>query len=348
MSFDAGEMPARLEAMLQRRLPHAKTIKVGDFERMTGGYSRIMSKFTATIDGEKKRFVSRADSPPGQALFDTDRVQEWEILSALSADGRAPMPKALYFDADGSELGAKTIILEFVEGESFITHVRGTAEDQRAAQSMRLCDLLADIHSVAPDALPASIEHPTDWNRYVDSLIDMWRQVEAEHVESDPFFRYMATWLEDNRPEPAPLTLVHGEFQISNAMAGSDGRLLAVDWEFAHIGDPREDLGWCKWVGAMQPPDLIGLDEARFLARYRERTGLSEKVINSVSLAYFSILSAIHVWQGFSKQQRAYVEGVNRNIGTAYSLAVLVTAHEGWGHASGLMSGGTKQESAKP
>lgn len=344
MSIDLSEMPARLEVMLKKRLPNARTISVTDFERMTGGYSRVMSKFTATIDGETKRFVSRADAPPGQSLFDTDRVQEWEVLSALTKDGRAPMPKALFFDADGSELGEKTIILEFIEGEPFIAPLRRTGEEARAAQAAQLCDLLASIHSVTPEVLPASMQHRGDWNSYVDSLIAKWRQTEREHVERDPFFRYMASWLEDNKPEPLPLALVHGEFQISNTVLNADGRLLAVDWEFTHVGDPREDLGWCKWVGAMQPPDLIGYNEAQFLARYRERTSLSEKVINPASIAYFSILSAINVWQGFSKQQRAYVEGSNRNIGTAYSLAVLITAHEGWCQAAGLAAGATMKK----
>jgi aminoglycoside phosphotransferase (APT) family kinase protein len=336
-AMNAGQdIERRLEAFLGGRLNDATTITVSDYQNLIGGYSRIMSTFTATIDGREQRFVSRADGPPGQALFDTDRDAEWELLSALTADGRAPMPRALFYDADGSELGAKTIILEYADGAPFMAQVRGTGDDltARTAHADKLCDLVADIHRVDPATLPTSLERPTSWDSYVDSLIGVWRRVEHEHVESDPFFRYMATWLDDNRPEPAPLTLVHGEFQGSNAVTDANGTLLAVDWEFAHIGDPREDLGWCKWVGAMQPPDLIGHDEERFLARYRERSGLSERVINPLTLAYFSILPAIRVWEGFSKQQRAFVERTNRNIGTGYSLAVLVSAHEGWCQAA--------------
>ena len=74
--------------------------------------------------------------------------------------------------------------------------------------------------------------------------------------------RYVAAWLEHNRPPEVPMTLVHGEFQPGNVMVGGDGRLVAVDWEFAHVGDPREDLGWALWVESIQPPALIGLHEA--------------------------------------------------------------------------------------
>jgi aminoglycoside phosphotransferase (APT) family kinase protein len=330
MSFDARDMAERLEGFLRRRLPDASAITVSDCELMTGGYSRIMSRFTATIDGETQEFVARADSEPGQALFDTDRTLEWEILSALTEDGATPMPKALFYDEDGSELGAKTIVLEMIDGEPFLKLLRATGNEARPDQADALCTLVAEIHGVNTAVLPPSVERPPDWNTYVDSLIEEWRRVERDHAESDPFFRYMARWLDENRPAPAPLTLVHGEFQTSNVVVDSSRRALAVDWEFAHIGDPREDLGWCKFVAAMQPPDLIGHDEPRFLERYRSLSGLGENVINPLTIAYFSILPSIRVWQGFSKQQRAFVEGVGAHMMMAYSLSVLVTAHEGW------------------
>lgn len=27
-----------------------------------------------------------------------------------------------------------------------------------------------------------------------------------------------------------------------------------VDWEFAHLGDPVEDLAWCEWIVRMHHP----------------------------------------------------------------------------------------------
>lgn len=43
---------------------------------------------------------------------------------------------------------------------------------------------------------------------------------------------------------PMRATLVHGDFRPANFLV-VDGELSAVlDWEFAHVGDPAEDLGW--------------------------------------------------------------------------------------------------------
>ena len=37
----------------------------------------------------------------------------------------------------------------------------------------------------------------------------------------------------------------------------SDRSFLLVDWELAHVGDPREDLGWWALASVTQPPDII-------------------------------------------------------------------------------------------
>jgi Ser/Thr protein kinase RdoA (MazF antagonist) len=43
--------------------------------------------------------------------------------------------------------------------------------------------------------------------------------------------------------------LVHGDFGPQNMLFGDDGRLTGVvDWEFAHLGEPIEDLAWAEWI----------------------------------------------------------------------------------------------------
>jgi tRNA A-37 threonylcarbamoyl transferase component Bud32 len=54
-------------------------------------------------------------------------------------------------------------------------------------------------------------------------------------------------------------TLVHGDFGPNNLLL--DPKTFAVtavvDWEFAHYGDPVEDLAWCEWIVRMHHPDRI-------------------------------------------------------------------------------------------
>jgi aminoglycoside phosphotransferase (APT) family kinase protein len=44
--------------------------------------------------------------------------------------------------------------------------------------------------------------------------------------------------------------LVHGDFGPNNLLLHRDTFEVTavVDWEFAHLGDPVEDLAWCEWI----------------------------------------------------------------------------------------------------
>jgi aminoglycoside phosphotransferase len=53
--------------------------------------------------------------------------------------------------------------------------------------------------------------------------------------------------------------LVHGDFGPQNLLL--DPSALAVtavlDWEFAHLGDPVEDLAWCEWIVRTHHPEHV-------------------------------------------------------------------------------------------
>ncbi|MCW8383248.1 phosphotransferase family protein [Streptomyces justiciae] len=50
--------------------------------------------------------------------------------------------------------------------------------------------------------------------------------------------------------------LVHGDFGPQNLLLdpGTFAVTAVVDWEFAHLGDPVEDLAWCEWIVRMHHP----------------------------------------------------------------------------------------------
>lgn len=56
------------------------------------------------------------------------------------------------------------------------------------------------------------------------------------------------------------VVLVHGDFGPQNLLVDSTTRLVTalLDWEFAHIGDPVEDLAWAEWIVRMHHPDQAG------------------------------------------------------------------------------------------
>jgi aminoglycoside phosphotransferase (APT) family kinase protein len=47
-----------------------------------------------------------------------------------------------------------------------------------------------------------------------------------------------------------------------------------VDWEFAHLGDPVEDLAWCEWIVRMHHPEHVdapGEERAETTEGWREQ-----------------------------------------------------------------------------
>jgi thiamine kinase-like enzyme len=50
--------------------------------------------------------------------------------------------------------------------------------------------------------------------------------------------------------------LVHGDYGPNNVLLDPAAHEVTaiVDWEWAHAGDPIEDLAWCEWIVRMHHP----------------------------------------------------------------------------------------------
>lgn len=54
--------------------------------------------------------------------------------------------------------------------------------------------------------------------------------------------------------------LVHGDFGPQNVLLDADAHdvTAVVDWEWARLGRPVEDLAWCEWIVRTHHPDCAG------------------------------------------------------------------------------------------
>jgi aminoglycoside phosphotransferase (APT) family kinase protein len=310
-------------------------LTVTDLAPIPGGYSLVTIGFTVTTSGGSRRYVLRLNPPEDAALSRTDRRQEWELLSGLTARSEVPMPAARWFD-DGTHLGRPGIVLDFIDGPQLGAHAAAGDDVQRRRLGLQMAETLAAVHAHGADAVPASHPRPESWDAYLDGFIAAWREVEATHAERNPFIRYVAAWLEAHKPPPAPLTLTHGEFQTGNVMLDTAGRMHVIDWEYAHVGDPRVDLGWCQNVAAFSPPDLIGLDPVAFCGRYCEVSGLSPEVVNPLTVGYFAILAGAKAFGAMLAGVSAMARGENHLLTSAYLVSAESFAHRLW-------LGGTRQ-----
>ncbi len=317
------------EAFFRRRSDTPERVKVVETQLITGGYSRQMTRVWIDDGGERKAYIVRQDPPPGQAIIDTDRATEWEVLSTLHGTGKVPMPTPLWFDPTGEELGSPAIVIEMVDGEAFVSTTRKLDPREHPSFAKRLAEVAGAVAAFPVEEAPSCLERPASWDDYIDSRIQYWVDAEREHVDRDPFMRLIASYLRLHRPPPVPLGLVHGDFQIANVLTGKDGAQdLLVDWELTHIGDPREDLGWCMLASVTQPPDLVGADEAAFYERYREISGLSEEQVNPATTDYFLLLSASTVFVSVLHQLASLARGETTGIPVAYMSPAVAGMHD--------------------
>jgi aminoglycoside phosphotransferase (APT) family kinase protein len=321
--------PELLATFLSAELP-ASDVTITSVAPIGAGYSRAMFKVDAVVDGEKTAFVTRGDPPPEKAVIDTDRDVEWAVLRALTLSGDKPVAAARCYDADGVVTGRKMIVSDFVESETLRAVLAEQDLSARPARARRLAAVAAAIHGTDLTTLEGTLSGYPDWDTYLDARIEQWREIERTHAESDPFIRYLAAWLDQHRPPPAPLQLVHGDFHAGNILVAPDGTFTAVDWEFSRIADPREDLGWFTAIGASMPPDLVTDEIEVFCQAYRELTGLTSDVINPWTTSYFQILSGANLFRGVMQQAASLARGEVHNVKPIYVTGFLVTGHQGW------------------
>ena len=154
---------------------------------------------------------------------------EFEVLQAAEETGvKVPHPVAYLGELGGREAFA----MEFVEGE---TIGRRIVRDPPAGLETELADELAKIHAIPPERLPflRSADVVTRFEHELDSVGD-----------PHPALEYGLWWLREHRPDPLPDVVAHGDFRLGNVVVSGSGLVCILDWEFAHLSDPREDVAW--------------------------------------------------------------------------------------------------------
>ncbi len=224
--------------------------------RIPGGFSKETFLFDALRDGgAREPLVLRRDLPAGPAQ--TTVVDEFRVLRALHRAG-VPVPEALSVEPDASVLGQPFLIMRRVEGSA-------SAGDRPREVGLALARLLARLHALDAAALDAGFAAlPRNAAECADFLIDHWHAIWLEkRLEPAPVLARAFAWLRAHRPESVSrISVVHTDVGLHNLLV-KDGEIRALlDWEFARVGDPADDLGYAR----PHVEKLLPWDE--FLAEY--------------------------------------------------------------------------------
>lgn len=269
------EIGPRLDAALSKKFGSAQ---VADLARLTGGATKLTYSFTATLDGERGKFILQLT--PASKVVDptagiTPRIagdQDAAIMIEAAKLG-VKVPPVRYVMTPNDGLGAG-YVTGFVAGETLGPRI--LRDDKYAGARARLAAqcgaALAAIHRIDKTKLPFLMaQTPLEQVR-------SYRAIVEHYGHKLPALALGLRWAEENAPRHAKLTVVHGDFRTGNLIVGEDGLRAVLDWEVAQICDPMQDLGWLcvkTWrFGGPQPVGGFGAREDLFAA-YEEASGAS-------------------------------------------------------------------------
>ena len=191
-------------------------------------------------------------------VFGTTSAEECRVMNVLRERG-VPVA-AIVADDPGSAIGRPFFVMEFVEGVD------------RPIPTTAFIDRLHTLHSLpVDDELRAAFDRsPLTARDATRGQIDRWYDVyRSAVVDEIADLEHAARWLRAKSPDDGRLAVVHGDAGPGNFVHdGIDVRAF-TDWEFAHLGDPREDWSFCV---SMRGPRVLGRDE--WLSAIAERTGV--------------------------------------------------------------------------
>ncbi len=286
---------AALEAALGARVTRAS--------RLPGGASKE-AWAVDTADG-RELLVRRAGG--GVIHLDTLSLrEEFAVLVAAREAGVAvPEPIAYLGDVDGREAFA----MARVAGE---TIGRRVVRDPPPGLPEQMAEQLARVHAIPPGRLPF-LPRGDVLERLTDELDAIG--------EPHPALEYGVAWCRERLPRTREAVVLHGDFRVGNlAVDRSAGLVAVLDWEFARLGDPVEDLAWPlvrAWRFGADERRLGGVGDVEpYLARYRELTG---RDVSLEELDAWEVLGNVKWGIGALSQARRHLRGEQRDV----ELAIL-------------------------
>ena len=219
-------------------------------------------------------------APPGVPRSgSTDIFRQVRLLHALHEQG-LPVPPVLLAGADEQTLGAPFILMPRLPGRTFVIWEPHQSFDPGPAA-------VRPLWLQAVQALGAF--HRVDWAH----VLDGWEAPYTLEAELQRWHRLLRhapepAWLEAGRslharlcaqrPEEAPVGLVHGDFQPGNVLYDRGRMVGVIDWDLAGIGAQGLDVGWLlmmidpqAWAANWKPH--APLTRAELLDAYRQAGG---------------------------------------------------------------------------
>lgn len=238
--------PAMTDPDLRAWLARAVGGEVTRWEQLVSGNSRTTWLADVVAPSGTIPVVLRSEAGDGPFAGTELTLGREATLYAALRDADVRLPRLLAYDAERDALA--------------MTRLEG-APDWSPAVLDDLLRELARLHRVDAGAL----ELPGFARTSLGDL-EAWAGIARDRIApASPFVDAALELLRRHHPgEPERIALCHGDAGPGNLLHDGERLTGLLDWEFAHLGDPIDDLAWIT-VRAV----LFGLELPDFGARVR-------------------------------------------------------------------------------
>jgi aminoglycoside phosphotransferase (APT) family kinase protein len=249
--------------------------------------------------------------------------QEFRVLQVAHEAGvRVPRPISYHPDLGGRE----AFSMERVRGE---TIGRRIVRDPPPGLPEQMAEELAKIHAIPPERLP--------FLGRADPLENMRAELDSVG-EPHPAIELGLRWVGERLRLDREPVVTHGDWRIGNLVVSERGLEYVLDWEFARLSDPADDVSWPlvrAWRFGADGRRLGGVGEVEpYLERYNEMTG---RDVSLEELAVWEVFGNAKWAVGCLTQCRRHLNGQDRSVEYAvlgrmaaemeYELLTLIEAY---------------------
>jgi aminoglycoside phosphotransferase (APT) family kinase protein len=295
--------------------------QVSDLRQLPGGASKETWQLTLTVArgawrGEHALILLRQMGGKIYAHA-LDLLDEFRVMEAAYSAG-VPTPRP--FAALPGLLGRPAVLVERLPGESIGRKVVKQPElsSARARLAQQLGAALAAIHRTDLDAtrLRSLLAAPAAGQTPAQAQIAQLERDLDRVGEPHPAIELCLRWLRRHEPPPPErLVLVHGDYRIGNVLVTPEGLAGVIDWEFAHLGDPLEDLAWGlirEWRFGADTRRFGGVGLAEdFFAAYAAAGG---EPLEQQHADYWEIMHNVRWAVGTLNQAERHLSGAEPNL----------------------------------
>jgi aminoglycoside phosphotransferase (APT) family kinase protein len=260
----SGDLAAFVEA---RRGP------ISSCRRSEGGASRI----TWLLDTAQGPCVLRVDPGDGPvAHTPLNLAREATVYRALAGTG-VRIPRLIDARPDA-------LLVERAEGTEDLDAL---AEDARARVMDDYVDALAELHLCQVGSSFRALDPPASAAEAATAVVRLWEGIlQARVRRPSPLAAVASQWLTRHAPRDAErLTVCHGDVGPGNFLHDGARVTALLDWEFVHVGDPMDDLGWLAFRGHHMRGNIGDFDAQ--LRRWSQHTGFE---VDRRRIAYYRIV----------------------------------------------------------